>query len=214
VTPADPARGRRRALRIGLTGPIGCGKSTVAGWLAARGAVAIDADALARAVTAPGEPGHDAVLGRFGPRVRAADGTLDRAALARLVFADAAALADLEAIVHPAVRSRITAALQAADRGGAPAVVVEAIKLVHSGLADLCDEVWLVTCSPESQRERLAGRGMDPADAERRIAAQDGLAATARPRATRVLVTDGDPAAAEAAAEAAFSAALAEAGRP
>jgi dephospho-CoA kinase len=201
----------KMALRIGLTGPIGCGKSTVAGWLAQRGAVAVDADAVARAVTGPGEAGQDAVLRRFGDAVRGTDGSLDRAALAALVFADGSALADLEAIVHPLVRQRILAALAAADAAGAPAVVVEAIKLVEGGLAELCDEVWLVTCSPETQRERLAGRGMAAADANRRIAAQGDLAARARPRATRVLVTDGDPATVEAAAAAALADALANA---
>lgn len=199
----------RRALRIGLSGPIGCGKSTVAGWLASRGAAAVDADAVARGVTAPGEPAHDAVLARFGEAVRAADGTLDRAALARLVFADPAALRDLEAIVHPAVRVRILAALAAADAAGAPAVVVEAIKLVEGGLAALCDEVWLVTCPAAVQRERLAGRGMAPADAERRIAAQGDLAARLTPHATRVIDTGGEPEATEAVVAAAYEAALA-----
>lgn len=201
----------KRALRIGLTGPIGCGKSTVAGWLIERGAVAIDADAVARAVTAPGEAGHQAVLERFGDAVRGPDGLLDRAALAGLVFADGAALADLEAIVHPLVRQRILAAVAASDAAGAPAVVVEAIKLVEGGLAELCDEVWLVTCSPEAQRDRLASRGMAAADAERRIAAQGDLAARVRPSVTRTLVTDGAPSAAEAAASAALANALAEA---
>ena len=169
---AAPDRPATRALRIGLTGPIGCGKSTVAGWLAARGTVVVDADAEARVVSAPGQPAHDAILERFGAAVRAPDGTLDRAALARLVFADPDALADLEAIVHPAVRPRILAAIEAADAAGAPAVAVEAIKLVEGGLAALCDEVWLVTCASSAQRERLAGRGVDKEDAERRIAAQ------------------------------------------
>ena len=198
-----------RALRIGLTGPIGCGKSTVAGWLAARGAVVIDADAVARAVTAPGEPTHEAVLARFGDAVRGADGTLDRAALARLVFADAAALRDLEALVHPAVRPRILAALEAADRAGAPAAVVEAIKLVEGGLAALCDEVWLVDCSPATQRARLAGREMAAEDAERRIAAQGDLAGRLRLRATRVIATDGAPREAEARTAALLAEALA-----
>ena len=199
---------RQRALRIGLTGPIGCGKSTVAGWLAARGAVVVDADAVARAVTAPGEPAHDAVLARFGDAVRVADGTLDRAALARIVFPDAAALRDLEAIVHPAVRPRILAAIDASDRAGAPAIVIEAIKLVEGGLAALCDEVWLVTCDSAAQRARLAGRGMAPADAERRIAAQADLVERLRPHATRVLETNGTPEEAEAATAALLSAAL------
>ena len=198
-----------RALRIGLTGPIGCGKSTVAGWLALRGAVVVDADAVARAVTAPGEAAHDAALARFGDAVRRADGTLDRAALARLVFADAAALRDLEAIVHPVVRPRILAALGAADRAGAPAVVIEAIKLVEGGLAALCDEVWLVTCDPDAQRARLARRGMAAEDAERRIAAQGDLAERLRPHATRVLETNGAPAEVEATTAALLAAALA-----
>ena len=158
---------------IGLTGPIGCGKSTVAGWLAARGAVVIDADVVAREVTAPGQPGHDAVLARFGDAVRSPDGTLDRAALARIVFADAEALRQLEAIVHPLVRPRILAAVEAARERQAPAVAIEAIKLVEGGLADLCDEVWWIAC--DDQRVRLTGRGMDPADADRRIAAQAGM---------------------------------------
>ncbi len=186
-----------RALRIGLTGPIGCGKSTVAGWLAARGAVVVDADAVARAVTAPGTPAHAAILARFGDAVRGAEGALDRAALARLVFADPAALLDLEAIVHPAVRPRILEMMEAADRAGAPAVAVEAIKLVEGGLAALCDEIWLVTCNPEAQRARLAGRGMAAADAERRIATQGDLVRRLRPHATRLLATDGAPSEAE-----------------
>jgi dephospho-CoA kinase len=183
-----------RALRIGITGPIGCGKSTVAGWLWQHGAAVVDADEIARDVTAPGEPAHAAILERFGDAVRAADGTVDRAALAHLVFGDPATLVDLEAIVHPAVRPRILAAIEAADAKGAPAVVIEAIKLVESGLAALCDEVWLVECGPAAQRERLAARGMDAADAKRRIAAQGDLVGRLRPYATRVLRTDGTPA--------------------
>jgi dephospho-CoA kinase len=160
-------------VRIGLTGPIGCGKTTVAGWLAGRGAVVADADVVAREVTAPGEPGHDLVLERFGEGVRGSDGNLDRAALARIVFSDGAALRALEAIVHPLVRPRILAAIEAAVASDAPAIVIEAIKLVEGGLAELCDEVWWVSCA--GQRERLLGRGMSPDDADRRIAAQAGM---------------------------------------
>ena len=163
-----------QTLTIGLTGPIGCGKSTVAGWLAERGARIIDADAIAREVTAPGTPGHDAVLARFGDPVRTSDGTLDRSALARIVFADADALGSLERIVHPLVRPRVLEAIEDARRSAAPAVVVEAIKLVEGGLAEVCDEVWLVSCG-ETQRERLVARGLAPDDADRRIAAQAGL---------------------------------------
>jgi dephospho-CoA kinase len=180
-----------RTMRIGLTGPIGCGKSTVAGWLATRGAVVIDADEIAREVTAPGQPAHDTVIDHFGDAVRSADGTLDRAALARIVFADPAALAALEAIVHPAVRPLVLAAIESAVASAAPAVVIEAIKLVEGGLAELCDEVWLVTCDPRVQRERLLARGADPEDADRRMDAQRGLVERLRPAASRILDTTG-----------------------
>ena len=185
---------RRSSLRIGLTGPIGCGKSTVAGWLADDGAAVVDADEVAREVTAPGEPALAAIAERFGPGVLRADGSLDRAGLARIVFADADRLRDLESIVHPAVRPRLLAAVEAAEDAGAPIVAIEAIRLVESGLAALCDEVWLVACEPGEQRTRLAGRGDEAADAERRIAAQEGLVDRLRPFASRVIDTSGSPA--------------------
>jgi len=182
---------RSRPLRIGLTGPIGCGKSTVAGWLARRGAVTIDADRLAHEATAPGEPALAAAVARFGPAFLRADGTLDRAALGRLVFADPAALRDLEAIVQPAVHERVLARLAAAADAGAPAVAIEAIKLVEGGLAAICDEVWLVACGRRAQRARLAARGDDPVAIAQRIAAQGDLAERLRPAVSRVIVTDG-----------------------
>jgi dephospho-CoA kinase len=179
-------------VRIGLTGPIGCGKSTVAGWLGERaGVVVIDADVVAREVVEPGEPALDAVIARFGADVRQADGSLDRAALGRKVFSDPASLRDLEGIVHPAVRPRIMAAIAAAESGGADAIVIEAIKLVEGGLADICDEVWLVTCDPAVQQQRLVARGTDPSDAAARITAQRDLPGRVRSRATRVIDTGG-----------------------
>ncbi len=177
-------------VRIGITGPIGCGKSTVAGWLAERGASVIDADAIAREVSAPGAAAHDAILAAFGDAVRT-EGTVDRAALARIVFRDPEALARLEAIVHPVVRTRILERIEAADEERAPAVVIEAIKLIEGGLAESCDEVWLVTCEPPIQRERVIDRGASPDDAERRIAAQSGLIERVRPHASRVIDTSG-----------------------
>jgi dephospho-CoA kinase len=197
-------------VRIGLTGPIGCGKSTIARWLAARGAAVVDADAVAREVTADGEPSVAAIFERFGPEVRRRDGSLDRGRLAEIVFADPAALGDLEAIVHPAVRPRINAAITAAEARGAPAVVVEAIRLVEGGLAELCDEVWLVACDPAEQRRRLAGRGMDAADAARRIGAQAGMVERLAVYATRILDSSGSPSEVEAGVEAAWREAVAD----
>ena len=181
-----------RTVRIGITGSIGCGKSTIAGWLGELGARVVDADDVAREVTLPGEPALAAVFERFGDGYRLLDGSLDRAALGRHVFADPKALAALEAIVHPAVRRHIERAIREAGESGAPAVVIEAIKLVEGGLAADCDEVWLVTCEPGAQRLRLLGRGTPAEDAGQRIAAQSDLTDRLRPAATRVIDTSGE----------------------
>jgi dephospho-CoA kinase len=194
----------RRTVRIGLTGPIGCGKSTVAEWLAELGAATIDADEVAREVTATGLPATAAVLARFGEGIRLPDGGLDRPALARIVFSDPSALADLEAIVHPAVRARIVAEIVAAEADGSPAVVIEAIKLIEGGLAAVCDEVWLVTCEPAEQRSRLLSRGISEDDAERRIAVQGDIAGRVGAVARRVIDTSGSPFIARRSVEAAY----------
>ena len=162
----------RRPFLLGISGPIGCGKSTVARMLADLGGTVIDADVFARQATAAGEPALGPIRQRFGDKVFKSDGSLDRPALARLVFDDAAALHDLENIVHPAVRRLIELRLAESVRERVPFVAIEAIKLVEGGLAERCDEVWLVECLPSTQRRRLADRNVDLADAERRIAAQ------------------------------------------
>lgn len=159
-------------LVVALTGGIGSGKSTVAAMLAGRGAVVVDADRLAREVVEPGRPAFDAVVRRFGPSVVAGDGGLDRAALADVVFADPAALADLNAIVHPAVRAEIetrVAALAGTDR----VVVLEIPLLVESGRSYGASMTIVVDCPEELAVQRLvAGRGMAEADVRRRMAAQ------------------------------------------
>ncbi len=183
-----------RPVRIGLTGPIGCGKSTIAEWLAEAGGLVIDADQLTRVVTAPGQPALGEIERRFGMAVIGPDGVLDRQQLGRIVFDDDAALRDLEAIVHPPVRVELTKRVAAAEASGARFVVVEAIKLIEGGYASACDEVWLVECSPPIQRARLAERGLDPGEAEQRIHAQGpDLVERLAPAATRRISTDGSP---------------------
>ena len=157
-------------VRVGLTGGIASGKSLVAEELAARGAVVIDADVLAREVVEPGTEGLAAVVERFGGSVLRA-GRLDRARLGQIVFADLESRRDLERIVHPAVRARAAELEQAAPPD---AVVVHVIPLlVETGQQDRFDVVIVVDVDPETQLARLVARdGLDAADAQARLAAQ------------------------------------------
>jgi dephospho-CoA kinase len=159
-------------LRIGLTGGIGSGKSTVAARLVELGAVLIDSDLLAREVVSVGTPGLARVVERFGAEVLGPDGSLDRPRLGRLVFGDPAALADLNAIVHPLVRARSEALTLEAAAGGAAAVVQDVPLLVENKLAAGYDKVLVVEAPLSLRLERLAGRGMDSETARARIAAQ------------------------------------------
>lgn len=157
-------------LRVGLTGGVGAGKSTVAARLRERGAVVIDADQIAREVVEPGTPGLAAVLAEFGPEVATADGALDRPALARIVFADPDRRATLNQIVHPLVRARRAELVAAAP---ADAIVVEDIPLlVENGLAPGYPLVIVVYAPVESRIRRLVRRGVPAADARARIGAQ------------------------------------------
>lgn len=190
------------ALVIGLTGNIATGKSTVAALCAERGAEVIDSDRLVRELTAPGTPGLAAVVERFGPAVLTPDGALDRARLARRVFADPAELAALEAILHPLVRRRRDELLAGTT---AAVVVVEAVKLIEAGFHRDCDAVWLVVAPAELALRRLIDqRGMSEESARARLAAQPDDSPT-RALADQVIVNDGDLAALAARVDAAWS---------
>lgn len=155
---------------IGLTGNIGTGKSTVAAMLAELGAEVIDADRVAHEVMRAGTRAHRQIVEMFGPGVLGPDGEIDRARLGAIVFADAAALARLEAVVHPATLEAIGRRVAATS---ADVVVVEAIKLIESGMAEGCDSVWVTACRPEQQIHRIVGgRGLSRAEAEQRVRAQ------------------------------------------
>lgn len=158
-------------LRVGLTGGVASGKSTVSAILRELGAVIIDADQLAREVVAPGTPGLAAVVEAFGGGVLTDTGELDRPALGGIVFADAEARGRLEAILHPLIRARSAELEAAAD---ADAVVVHDIPLLaETGQADTFDAVVVVDVPVETQVERMVGlRGMTREDALARIAAQ------------------------------------------
>ncbi|MCU1357246.1 MAG: coaE [Acidimicrobiales bacterium] len=158
-------------LLVGLTGGIGSGKSTVSARLAAHGAVVIDADAIVREVQAPGQPVFEAMVDRFGPAIVAADGTLDRQAVADVVFTDADALADLNALVHPAVSGEIVNRL-AAEAETDHVVVLDVPLLVESGRSDLAGMI-VVDVDPEIAVARLvAHRGFREDDARARMARQ------------------------------------------
>jgi dephospho-CoA kinase len=160
-------------LTVGLTGGIGSGKSTVGELLVQRGAVLIDADRIAREVVVPGGAAYQPLVDRFGPGILGPDGTLDRAALAAVAFADADSLAALNAITHPAI-SAVMAARRAAEQGSDHVVVLDVplLKPAHRELLSM-DVVVVVDCPVDIAVERLVGqRGFSRPDAEARIAAQ------------------------------------------
>jgi dephospho-CoA kinase len=157
-------------LLIGITGNIGTGKSTVASMLASLGALVIDADKVAHEVMRAGTAAHTQIVETFGPQVLRPDGEVDRARLGSIVFANPTLLARLEAIVHPATLEAIARRIAATS---ADVVVVEAIKLIESGMASGCDNVWVTTCRPKQQVYRIAGgRGLSRAEAWERVRAQ------------------------------------------
>src|SRR3954452_11856892 len=183
----DPAR-VGCVLSIGLTGGIGSGKSTVSALLAERGAIVVDADRIAREVVEPGTPGLAAVVDAFGPGVLTAEGSLDRPALAAVVFADPAGRARPDEGVHPRVRARAAELVAAAP---ADAVVVQDVPLlVETGQAGSYDLVLVVEADLETRVRRLVDRGLTEQDARARIASQ-ATDAQRRAVADVVLLNDG-----------------------
>lgn len=154
---------------------MGAGKTTVARWLAELGALTIDADALVHRLYESDAALQEALRHRFGGGV-VAGGTVDRPALSRAVFGRPEALADLEALVHPAVRTLRDTLLAGAEAAGRAVCAVEAIKLVESGGSARCDELWVVAAAEQVQLARLAGRRVAEAEARRRMAAQGSIA--------------------------------------
>jgi dephospho-CoA kinase len=178
-------------ITVGLTGGIGSGKSSVTRLLAARGAVVIDADLVAREVVEPGTRGLRRIVEEFGEDVLTEDGRLDRARLGAVVFADGDRRAALNAIVHPLVGERTAELLEQARRQGARVVVHDVPLLVENGLAGMYDAVVVVAASPQTQLDRLVRlRGMDEQEARQRIAAQAPLADKLAV-ATHVIDNDG-----------------------
>lgn len=178
-------------LLVALTGNIASGKSEVAREFAAHGARVIDADALAREVVAPGTPALAEIVARWGREMLLADGSLDRAALRRVVFADGAEREALNAIVHPRVEARRRELLAAAAREGVPIVVADIPLLFEVGLEDRFDRVVLVDAPEEVRLRRLLDRrGLSEPEARRMIAAQMP-AVEKRARAHFVIENDG-----------------------
>jgi len=163
-------------VRAGLTGGIGCGKSTVAKMMREMGCEVLDADIVAREVVEPGQPAHAGIVAAFGREILAPDGRIDRPALARLVFPDPSKLAKLNHIVHPQVIARQEQWLNdLASKNPHAIAVIEAALLIEAGAHATLDRLIVVWCLPEQQIERLiaeSGRAMSREDALKRIHAQ------------------------------------------
>lgn len=161
-------------MRIALTGGIGSGKSTVSRMLADKGAVVVDADAIAREIVEPGEPALEEIRAAFGPDVIDGEGRLRRSLLAEIVFADADALARLNAITHPRIAARAAELLASAPSDAV--VVYDMPLLVEQGPAALAgwDAILVVDCPDDVRLDRLVARGLSAEDASGRMAAQAG----------------------------------------
>lgn len=157
-------------LLIGVTGNIACGKSLVTSELERLGATVIDADTVYHELIEPGRPLWSRLLQHFGNGIATPDGQIDRKALGAIVFAHPAQLRELEAITHPAIRAEV---MQRVHDASTDIVAVSAVKLIEGGWEEICDAIWLVTCTETEQRRRLMKyRGLSEADADIRLAAQ------------------------------------------
>jgi dephospho-CoA kinase len=156
--------------RIGLTGGIGSGKSTVASMLAAKGAVIIDADQISREIVEPGQPALEEIVAVFGAGVLRPDGSLDRGELARVAFADKAMTKRLNAIMHPRISAESAARIASAPPGSV--VIYDMPLLVETGQASAVGRVVVVDVPVSLQRERAIARGLEPTDVDRRIEVQ------------------------------------------
>lgn len=177
-------------VRIGLTGGIASGKSTVADLFAARGVPVLDTDRIAREVVEPGQPALADVIREFGPSVLGPDGRLDRPALRRRVFADTAARKKLEAILHPAIRAELVRQSVAA---GGPYQVLVIPLLVEGGRVDTVDRVLVVDCPVETQLERLLARDGETAESAQRIIASQATREARLAAADDVISNAGPP---------------------
>lgn len=179
-------------LRVALTGGIATGKSYVLDQFRRRGVPSVDADALTRGVMAAGTEASRAIAARFGADMLTPDGAVDRQKLAPIVFADAAARRELEAMVHPAVYRAIAAAVRGFERlGGYSLVVVDVPLLYETGHAGDFDRVIVTSCSPDTQLQRLVTRdGLTEDEARQRLTAQMSTADKVA-RADFVIQTDG-----------------------
>ena len=176
--PAFRPRSIRAMRRIGLTGGIGSGKSTVAAMLAEHGALVIDADAISRELVSAGMPALAELAAAFGPGILREDGSLNRGELARLAFSEPEGTTKLNAIMHPRIREESERRLAAAADSGCPVVVYDMPLLLETGQQGLVDLVVVVDVPEEMQVERATGeRGLDADDVRRRMAVQVDRAA-------------------------------------
>ena len=182
----------RDVLRLGLTGGIGSGKSTVAGLLAGHGAAVIDADAISRQTTAPGGAAITAIRQAFGPGLITAEGALDRERMRALVFGDATARLRLEQIIHPLVGQETQRQADAATRAGARCIVYDIPLLVESGRwRSQLDRVLVVDCHPETQIARVMQRSQLSRPEVERIMAQQASRLQRLQAADHVICNDG-----------------------